>query len=469
MTDYTHDLNIGNADGATVRADINSLAAALASDSHSSTAPSTTLPSQRWNDITGNLRKRRNLANSGWIVEGTLDETFVLSRSSNTMLGSSDIGKTIRATGTFTQTLDAAATLGDGWQITYVNEGTGVITFDPNSTETIDGGSTAIIAPGESCEIKCNGTNFRTTLRAAVGTPQGRLTLTSGTPVMSADATAQSSVYYTPYTGDRISIYDGVRFVPFGFAELTMTLNSSNQTSGNIYDLFVFNNAGTVTIAAGPAWTGATSRGTGAGTTELQAVNGLWVNKNSIAVKNASSSYTAAAKQATYVGSIYCTANGQTGIALYPIATSGGTNNVLGVYNAYNRVRTAAVCRDGTASWTYATSTVRNANNSASNRISFLDGLQQSHITSSYQCALTGGAAAAIGAALNDGGTGLDGISGTVSGTNQVSPLSVNNYPPQIGFHYIQAKEVAFSGTFTFATAGAGSASIQGLTLIIEM
>lgn len=35
----------------------------------------------------------------------------------------------------------------------------------------------------------------------AVIPPQGRLTLTTGTPVMTAEAAAQTTIYYTPYVG----------------------------------------------------------------------------------------------------------------------------------------------------------------------------------------------------------------------------------------------------------------------------
>lgn len=112
--------------------------------------------------------KRRNAANSAWIVDSTIDEAFVLSRSSNTILDVSDWGKTIRATSTFTQTFDAAATLGDGWWVRYINEGTGLITLDPNLSETIDGATTLILYPGDSATIVCNGSNLKT-----LGRPSG--------------------------------------------------------------------------------------------------------------------------------------------------------------------------------------------------------------------------------------------------------------------------------------------------------
>lgn len=158
-----HDQNIANADGATVRADINNALAAVFTNSSGTSAPSTTVAHQLWADTTSNLLKKRNAANSGWVSVRTLDEAFVLARSSNTILGVSDVGKAINASSTFTQTLTAAATLGDGWFIDYANTGTGVITLDPNSSETIDGLTTIQLGPKESCRIYCNGSAFTTT------------------------------------------------------------------------------------------------------------------------------------------------------------------------------------------------------------------------------------------------------------------------------------------------------------------
>jgi hypothetical protein len=96
----------------------------------------------------------------------TLDEAFVIARSSNTILALSDIGKTLKATSTFTQTLTAAATLTDGWWVEIRNDGTGMITIDPNSTETIDGATTLTLFPGEGVRILCDGSNFKTIGRA---------------------------------------------------------------------------------------------------------------------------------------------------------------------------------------------------------------------------------------------------------------------------------------------------------------
>ena len=76
---------------------------------------------------------------------------------------SGDLGAIINCTsGTFTVSLTAAATLGSGFNCWVWNTGSGVITIDPNSTETIDGVSTVVLRQGEGTQIVCNGTNWET-------------------------------------------------------------------------------------------------------------------------------------------------------------------------------------------------------------------------------------------------------------------------------------------------------------------
>lgn len=62
-----NDMSVVNADGATVRADINSALQALASLSSGSSAPSTTYPYQLWMDTSNGILKQRNSANNAWV------------------------------------------------------------------------------------------------------------------------------------------------------------------------------------------------------------------------------------------------------------------------------------------------------------------------------------------------------------------------------------------------------------------
>jgi hypothetical protein len=52
-------------------------------------------------------------------------------------------------------------------------------------------------------------------------TPQGRLTLASVTPVMTSNQSGKTIIYYTPYTGNQVPIYNGTIMVPTAFSELS--------------------------------------------------------------------------------------------------------------------------------------------------------------------------------------------------------------------------------------------------------
>lgn len=100
---------------------------------------------------------------SAWISTAITPSitTAVSSRTSNSILTASDNSTLINVTsGTFTQTLTAAATLTSGWFCYYKNAGTGVVTIDPNGAELIGGTSTAVCNPGDVWFIQCTGTAF---------------------------------------------------------------------------------------------------------------------------------------------------------------------------------------------------------------------------------------------------------------------------------------------------------------------
>lgn len=73
----------------------------------------------------------------------------------------------------------------------------------------------------------------------------GRLTLTSGTPVLTSDVTAATTIYYAPYQGNRISLYNGANWLTHAFSELSIAVPS---TVYRLFDIFVYNNAGTLTL-----------------------------------------------------------------------------------------------------------------------------------------------------------------------------------------------------------------------------
>ncbi|MCE9566378.1 MAG: hypothetical protein K8U57_30510 [Planctomycetes bacterium] len=311
--------------------------------------------------------------------------------------------------------------------------------------------------------------------------PGGRLTLTTSTPVMNADSSGATTVYYTPYVSDLIPLYSTF-FAPYVFTELSLALDSNSghtgyHQTGKNFDLFVTSDSGTLRLVTGPAWSSDTARGSGAGTTELERKNGLWTNKNSMTARFGSVSgntITVAANQGTYVGTMRATADGQTSMVFKPAATAGGNANVLGLYNAHNRVTTRAMSRDSTASWNYATATWRVANaagtgSGLNNRISFIDGLQTSSIEAKYNADIsnTNSQAGIVGINL-DSTSGTPGITAQNAAALAGNAVSIESFSPQLGFHYVQAMEYSTGATSTFF--GTNSSQQQmAVLLTLEM
>ncbi len=208
--------------------------------------------------------------------------------------------------------------------------------------------------------------------------PQGRLTLTTGTPVLTADVIAATVAYYTAYEGNQLPVWNGSQFLPLTFpSDLTLSLTSA-ATANNIVDVFAINVSGSPVLGFGPVWgnsgAGAGARGSGAGTTQLVRMNGLWTNANIITLLNGASTYTAVpANQATYLASLFID-----GTAGQVSCTQGyGQSRKWGVWNAYNRKRVLLQAGDPTSSWSYLTAAWRASNNASTNNITVFTGLPE--------------------------------------------------------------------------------------------
>lgn len=75
-----------------------------------------------------------------------------------------DNGDTINwTTAGVTAALTAAATLGSGFTVTLINTAaSGVVTINPDGTETLDGLTTRVLSPGDRVRIVCDGSNWFT-------------------------------------------------------------------------------------------------------------------------------------------------------------------------------------------------------------------------------------------------------------------------------------------------------------------
>jgi hypothetical protein len=207
--------------------------------------------------------------------------------------------------------------------------------------------------------------------------PQGRLTLATATPVMTTTQSAKTTIYYTPYLGNMVPIYDGTNLVPTVVAEISVATTDTAKNpaaigASKVNDWFVWNDAGTIRLSHGPDWTSDTARSAG---TALTMVNGVYLN-------NASITNGPAASRGTYVGTTRSNASSQLDY-IFGGSASGGTAAFFGVWNMYNRVLTGTNVVDTGAAYVYSSSTIRQARASAGNQISFVLGLAEDGVQAS--------------------------------------------------------------------------------------
>lgn len=279
------------------------------------------------------------------------------------------------------------------------------------------------------------------TTQSFVAPPTGYLTPTSGVPVITADATSVTSIFYTAMVGNTVPIFGGSTFSQQQFAsDLQLTLTAAHAAN-TIYDVLVFLNSGVLTLVTGPAWAtstpGSGARGTGPGTTQLQRVNGIRVNAVQITGRNGANTFTIPASQATYLGSIWT--DGTAGQVT--CHRSWGQNRKFGVYNEYNKAPITLQAGDNTASWTnaglwrasnntpnaYSANVFNFGSGTAANGVSVLLGQAEEQVNVRFNQVIGNGSSAQSGTALN--GIGVNTItvpSGRV-GQVQFSTPTINS------------------------------------------
>lgn len=243
-------------------------------------------------------------------------------------------------------------------------------------------------------------------ISVALSPPQGRLTTASGIAVMTANALAATTVYYTPSNGNMVPINDGTKFVPRLFTELSQTTTDTTKSpaacaANTNYDMFLWDDGGTLRCTRGPAWSnsgaGTSARGTGAGTSELDFSTAFATNKN--AITNGP-----AAGRGTYVGSIRTNASSQIDMS-FGGSASGGVAGFNGIWNKYNRALGAFLCFDTGSGYTYSADVIRQARASVGNQHTLFCGLVEDAYFASYALRVdtdaTSGAYGQVGIGIN--------------------------------------------------------------------
>ena len=278
--------------------------------------------------------------------------------------------------------------------------------------------------------------------------PGGRLTLTSGTPVTVADVSNATTIYYSPYSSNRIDLHDGSSWRPHLLYEISLSVPANTLTANRPKDVFVYNSqlsgGNTPTLELGADWTSDTVRGT-----VLMSQDGI-LTKQGDATRR-------------YVGTIRSNAVGTRNLQ--------DTITSRFVWNYYNRTPRMLAVTDATASWSYNTATWRQARATATNQVDFVIGIDDTFAQLQVNGILSNSSA-------NQGGIVAVGYDTTTNSTampngtfrqatirsaaaNAVtSGISTNFGYPGIGYHFCSWNEI---GTTTGTTTWYSS-SVAGIT-----
>lgn len=270
-------------------------------------------------------------------------------------------------------------------------------------------------------------------------TAEGRLTLESGVPVSTSDQSAKTTLYYTPYMGNQIALYDGASdWELIEFTELSITL--VGLTASKPYDVFVYNNGGVATLEL-LVWTDGTNRATA-----LAYQDGVLVKSG--------------ATTRRYVGTIYINSTG---------GQSDDAVKARFVWNAYNKTFRHMTFGEATASWTYATSTTwRQMRGTAANKVEFIVGLPEVFVEAmDEQNHSDPGSGFIIHKAIGLDSTSVPSTFGAGSYDSDIGAKGYIAYHtahyhgfPGIGYHYLAPLEYQVPGN-TVTWYGSGYAICQ--------
>jgi len=248
---------------------------------------------------------------------------------------------------------------------------------------------------------------------------------------------AATTLYYTPFKGKHIALFDGAstwNLVVTG--EISIAVPA---TTSQMYDVFIFSNAGTATLEL-LAWTNDTTRAT------------ALVLQDGVLVKTG-------ATTRRYIGSFRTTTvSGQT--------EDSATKRYL--WNYYNRVRRVLQRFEATASWNYSTATVRQANGASANQVEIVLGVAESPLDLMLQVAFSNTGDTVGSAGIGEDATTTYAAGQAVRGNATGGLIAMQLVKiPTVGRHFYSWNEWADGASTTTwygARAGAGSTITGGLT-----
>lgn len=331
----------------------------------------------------------------------------------------------------------------------------------------------------------------------AAGLCQGRLTLTSGTPIPTPDVTAATQVYFTPFQGNQLSLYDGTSWAVYALTELGIKLTdtqSGTTTSGNAV---VTGLADTSQLVTGMVVSGASMP---ANTTiqSIDSVSQITLNQNAIATGTNTLTFSVPAN--TNVD-IFCHRSGMTpklSMVLWPddttravalalldgvyVKSEDTTQRYLGtirtaaagqtedsvtrryVYNEVNKVPRKLRVFEPVSNWTYSINAWRAAHNNTANRVEVIMGHQEMPVHLALMVRMIGQGAGGVQGIAYDTTTGNHAdVFPNIATDGHVTSHMVH-YPAE-GYHYYQWVENARGNSctmFGYSTSAAYQSGMVG-------
>lgn len=259
----------------------------------------------------------------------------------------------------------------------------------------------------------------------------GRLTTGSNIPVHT-ESTTSSTIFYTPYVGNSISLYNTSN-ASWDVIEFTQaSLSLSGLIAGRNYDIFGYNNNGNLSLELGPVWTNDISR-----SIELSMQDGVYVLSNNLSRR--------------YLGTMR---------AISTSSTSNTSTQRL-LWNMYNRVSSVLTRVSAGGPWTYNGTSWRLLNGS-SYSVELVQGLSTNSISLSAGVLFTAAQTSptvlySFAIAKDSTSTPFMGtrISNINDATNEQLLVTLTDNPG-IGYHYYTLLEKS-NGAVTSAFALFGS------------
>jgi len=266
-----------------------------------------------------------------------------------------------------------------------------------------------------------------------VRTADGRLTTVSGTPILTSNQLAKTTLYYTPFVGNQIAVYNGSTWVVLTFVETSLSL--SGYTASRNYDIWGYSNNGTFALES-TIWTNDTARGTA-----LTTQDGVQV-KSGDATRR-------------YLGTVRINSTGGQIDWQFGAVAAGCTEAKFTIWNESNQVFFSTFFGDSANTWTHSNDGAWAAQNgSTTARASFIVGRKtnvfEAETTNRPAPATSTSGSVAIGLDSTSSPASNQKIMYNATGTTQCFTSSKWAGFVDPGYHYLQALDFSTGGITTF-------------------